>query len=95
MERKKPKWIQDNEYIREKQYIEQLPHGSFSHDENVVFLIAYNDTHQKRLCLWEINASVDNICGNKLWRNTEEKFCLKILSWGQRGGNKNKPSIDD
>ena len=83
------------EYIREKQYIEKLPHGSFCYDEKVVFLIASIDTHQKSSWLSEIYVSVDNICSNKLWRNAEERFCLEILSWGQRSGNKNKPPFND
>ena len=63
------------------------------YDEKVVFLIAYFDAHQKSSCLSEIYVSVDNICSNKLWRNSEERFCLEILSWDQRSGNKNKPPL--
>ena len=63
------------------------------YDEKVVFLIAYIDTHQKSSCLSEIYVSVDNICSNKLWRNAEERFCLEILSWGQRSGNKKKKTL--
>ena len=79
------------EYIREKQYIKKLPHGSFWYDEKVVFLVTYIDTHQKSSCLSEIYVSVDNICSNKLWRNAVERFCLEIRSWSQSSDNKNKP----
>ena len=81
-------------YIREKQYIEKLPHGSFWFDEKVVFF-SYIGTHQKSLCLSEIYVSVDNICSNELWRNAEERFCLEIISCGQLSGNKNKPPFND
>ena len=83
------------EYIREKQYIDKLPRGTFWYDERVVFLIAYIETYQKSSCLSEIYVSVDNIRSNKLWRIAEERFCLEILSWGQRSSNKNKPPFND
>ena len=65
------------EYIRQKQCIEKLPHNSLWYDEKVVFFIAYIDTHQKNSCLSEIYA--------------KQRFCLEILSWSQRSGNKNTP----
>ena len=43
----------------------------------------------------KVYVNVDNICSNKLWRNAEERFNLKIISWGQRSGNKNKPPFND
>ena len=65
------------------------------YDEKVVFLIVYIETHQKSSCLSEISVVVDSICSKKPWRNAKKGSFLKILSWGQGSGNKNKPPLKD
>ena len=82
--------------FREKQYTDKLPRGILWYDEKVVFLIAYIDNTSKKVHAFQkFYVRVDNICGNKLWRNAEERFYLETLSWGQRSGNKNKPPFND
>ena len=75
--------------------VHRKTHSSFWYDEKVVFLIVYIDTHQKSSCLSEIYVSVAKICSNKLWKKAEERFCLEIISWDQRGGNKHKVPLND
>ena len=97
LESKKVTWIQDDWSISRKAVHRQTATRYFViwWKSCIPYCLYWQHPSKKVHAFQKFYVRVDNICGNKLWRNAEERFYLETLSWGQRSGNKNKPPFND